>query len=713
MPFTLMPGKPYPLGATPDAEGVNFALFSEHADRVELCLFNHDETSVEEARFAFTEVTGYVWHGYVKGVRPGQLYNYRVHGPYEPEAGLRFNAAKSLVDPYARALHGRLNWKSPVFGYRLDAKEADLSFDDRDDAAGVPKGIVIDPAFDWHGDRHPATPWHRSIIYETHVKGLTQQLDRIPGDIRGTYPGMASEPVLDHLHRLGITAVELLPVHEFVDEFALVQRGLGNYWGYNSLSFFAPTSRYCSAGDRGQQVGEFKQMVKALHAAGIEVIIDVVYNHTCEGNHLGPTLSLRGIDNPTYYSLSTENKRYYTDYTGTGNSPNMHHPQVLKLIMDSLRYWVQEMHVDGFRFDLAATLARELHEVDRLSAFFDIIHQDPVISRVKLIAEPWDVGQGGYQVGHFPVLWTEWNGDYRDTLRRFWRGDNGRVAGLAYRMAGSSDLYEQTGRRPYASVNFITAHDGFTLRDLVSYNVKHNEANGEGNRDGADENLSWNCGHEGPTDDPGINALRQKQMRNLLALLLLSQGVPMIQGGDELGHTKNGNNNSYCHDSELNWYNWAPDKAGREFLEFVSRMLAFRLANPVLTRRKFFQGRRIRGTDVKDIMWLRTDGEEMNEADWESSWLHCFGVFLDGDMPDEIDQQGERVSGDTLLILMNAYYQPIDFRLPAAIANDHWVVRIDTATGFVDSGEAPRLQPGGTLRLLDRSLVVLSLKQPG
>lgn len=710
MPNGVMPGKPYPLGATPDSGGSNFALYSEHAEQVELCLYSADDPSAEEARLTLGEVTGYVWHGYVPDVKPGQLYGYRVHGRYEPATGLRFNPAKLLSDPYALALSGRLDWDAAVFGYRPGAEEGDLSYDDRDDAAGVPKSIVVDTAFDWEGDRHPRIPWHRSIIYEAHVKGLTKQLAGIDDTVRGSYLGVASEPVVRHLKQLGITAVELLPIHEFIDEHSLVQRGLSNYWGYNSLSFFAPAARYSSSGDRGQQVGEFKQMVKALHAAGIEVIIDVVYNHTCEGNELGPTLSLRGIDNPTYYRLSAENPRYYVDYTGTGNSPNMRHPQVLKLIMDSLRYWVQEMHVDGFRFDLAATLARELHDVDRLSAFFDIIHQDPVISRVKLIAEPWDVGEGGYQVGNFPVLWTEWNGDFRDTVRRFWRGDDGHVARVACRLAGSSDLYESTGRRPHASVNFVTAHDGFTLRDLVSYNEKHNEANGEENRDGATENLSWNCGQEGPTDDPGINELRRRQMRNLLALLLLSQGVPMIHGGDELGHTKNGNNNTYCHDSELNWYNWAPDETGRELLEFASRLVAFRLSNPVLTRRKFFLGRHIRGTDIKDIMWLRADGEEMSEEDWESSWLRCFGVFLSGDMPGEVNQRGERIRGETLLILLNAYHEPISFALPGALVSDRWIVRLNTATGFVDEEEG--IDPDGTVRVADRSLLVLSLRRP-
>lgn len=703
----LRPGKPYPLGATWDGEGTNFALYSENAESIELCFYNIENPAEETTRYKLKEVTGYVWHGYVEGAGPGQLYGYRVSGPYEPTAGLRFNTAKLLMDPYARALSGGVDWDAPVFGYAAGADEADLSFDDRDSAGGVPRCVIIDPSFDWGEDRHPRTPWHHSVIYETHVKGITKKLDTIPEEQRGTYRGIASEPVLRHLNNLGVTAVELLPVHEFVDEHHLIQRGLSNYWGYNSLSFFAPTSRYSGTGDRGQQVHEFKQMVKALHAAGIEVILDVVYNHTCEGNELGPTLSFRGIDNPTYYRLMPDNPRYYMDYTGTGNSPNMRHPQVLKLIMDSLRYWVQEMHVDGFRFDLAATLARELHDVDRLSAFFDIIHQDPVISRVKLIAEPWDVGEGGYQVGNFPVLWTEWNGDYRDTVRRFWRGDDGHVGSVATRMAGSSDLYEETGRRPYASINFATAHDGFSLRDLVSYNEKHNEANGEENQDGADENLSWNCGAEGPTDDEVIKELRERQARNLFSLLFLSQGVPMIHGGDELWHTKNGNNNTYCQDNDLSWYNWSLDDTGERMVQFTARMAEFRRNNPVLRRRRFFLGRRIRGTDIKDIMWLRADGQEMTEEDWGSSWLRCIGVLLAGEMPGEIDQRGEKVSGATLLIVLNAYHEPIDFTIAEGLIRGRWVVKLDTRRGFIDdAGET--IDAGGTVRIGERTLMVFS-----
>jgi len=708
MTSRLTPGKPFPLGATPNTDGVNFALYSENADGVELCLFDPEDTSVEQSRLSLGEVTGHVWHTYVRGVKPGQVYGYRVHGPYKPEEGHRFNASKLLVDPYALALTGSLNWDGPVFGYQRGSDGADMSLDEQDDAGAVPKCVVVDPAFDWGDDRPPRIPWHHSVIYETHVRGLTIKLDTVPEGLRGSYLGVASEPVVKHLHKLGITAVELQPIHDFIDEHALVQRGLKNYWGYNSLSYFAPAARYgsCDCGDRGGQVREFKQMVKALHAAGIEVILDVVYNHTCEGNETGPTLSFRGIDNATYYRLG-ENRRYYVDYTGTGNSPNMRHPQVLKLIMDSLRYWVQEMHVDGFRFDLAATLARELHDVDRLSAFFDTIHQDPVVSRVKLIAEPWDVGEGGYQVGNFPVLWTEWNGDYRDTVRRFWRGDDGRVAGVASRLAGSSDLYADTGRRPYASINFVTSHDGFSLRDLVSYDQKHNEANGEENRDGADNNYSSNYGVEGPTDDPVINEWRAHQARNLFASLFLSLGVPMIHGSDELGHTKKGNNNTYCQDNELSWYNWSADEFGAAFLQFASQVVAFRHANPVLERRKFFLGRGIRGSDIKDIMWLTSEGREMSQQDWESSWLRCIGVLLSGDMPNEIDHYGEPVTGDTLLILFNSHHEPIDFTLPHTLIRSRWTLRINTDTGFVGT-EGDTFENDGVVHVIGRSLIVLS-----
>ncbi|HET7322242.1 MAG TPA: glycogen debranching protein GlgX [Longimicrobiaceae bacterium] len=552
----IRPGRPSPLGATWDGEGVNFALYSRDATGVVLSLFDADDPARETAQIRLREVTAHVWHGYVPGLAPGQLYGFRVHGPYDAARGLRFNPAKLAVDPYAKALAGAVDWNAPVFAYPLGNPEADLRMDGRDDAAGMPKGVVIDPAFDWGDDRAPGTPWHETVIYEAHVKGLTRLHPGVPEPLRGTYAGLASEPVIQHFRNLGVTAVELMPVHAFLQDKRLVEKGLANYWGYNTINYFSPEARYAGGGDRGAQVREFKEMVKQLHAAGIEVILDVVYNHTAEGNHLGPTLSLKGIDNRSYYRLVDGDPRFYLDYTGTGNSLDARSPEVLRLIMDSLRYWVLDMHVDGFRFDLAATLARELRDVDRLGSFFDIIHQDPVISQVKLIAEPWDVGPGGYQVGNFPILWTEWNGRYRDTVRAYWKGDAGAMGELGYRLTGSSDLYSDDGRKPYASINFVTAHDGFTLHDLVSYDEKHNEANGEGNRDGESHNLSWNCGVEGPTDDPEVLELRERQKRNFLATLFFSEGVPMLSGGDELGRTQLGNNNAYCQDNEISWYRW-------------------------------------------------------------------------------------------------------------------------------------------------------------
>ncbi|GAC1448287.1 MAG: glycogen debranching protein GlgX [Ktedonobacterales bacterium] len=708
----LLPGKPYPLGAVWDGHGVNFALFSEQGTGVTLCLFDRHGPNARSEAIALREVTGHVWHGYLPGIKPGQLYGYRVGGPYEPAAGLRFNPAKLLIDPYARALTGTVNWEAPVFGYQLGHEEADLSLDDRDDAWGVPKGVVLDPTFDWEGDQPPQIPWHQSIIYEVHVKGFTARHPDVPPALRGTYAGLASPAVLDYLRQLGITAVELLPVHAFLDDNLLLERGLRNYWGYNTLNFFAPEARYSSAGDTGGQVREFKAMVKALHRAGMEVILDVVYNHTAEGSELGPTLSFRGIDNTTYYRLVPEHERYYMDYTGTGNTPNTRHPQVLKLIMDILRYWVLEMHVDGFRFDLAAALARGLFEVDHLSAFFDIIHQDPVLSRVKLIAEPWDVGEGGYQVGNFPVLWAEWNGKFRDSVRRFWRGDDGQSAELGYRLTGSSDLYESSGRRPYASINFVTAHDGFTLRDLVSYNEKHNEANGEDNRDGADDNNSWNCGVEGPTDDLEVGILREQQMRNFLATLLLAQGVPMLSGGDEIGRTQQGNNNAYCQDNALSWYDWNLSEREQDLLSFTSQMVALRHAHPSLHRRKFFQGRRIRGSEVKDITWLRPDGEEMSDEEWELGWMRTLGVRLAGGPIGEVDDRGEPVRDDTLLILLNAHADAVPFLLPdGASDGGRWKVLVDTQMPpamKATLGPEQRVMPIGEEYLLAaRSLAVL------
>lgn len=707
----LLPGKPYPQGPTWDGEGINFAIYSESATGVELCLFDDPGSPAERERIPLREVTGHVWHGYTPGLHPGQPYGYRIDGPYEPERGLRFNPAKLLVDPYCKAISGRVNWEAPVFGYQLGHKDADLSRNDDDDAWGMPKCLVIDTAFDWEGDRPPRVPWHRTVIYEVHVKGLTIRNQQVDPDQRGTYAGLASPPMLDYFRDLGITAVELLPVHDFLNDKRLVERGLNNYWGYNTTNFFSPTALYSRSGDTSGQVTEFKNMVKALHRAGIEVILDVVYNHTSEGDELGPTLSFRGIDNLTYYRLTPGQERYYTDYTGTGNSLNMNHPQVLRLIMDSLRYWILEMHVDGFRFDLASTLARELHDVDRLSAFFDIIHQDPVISQVKLIAEPWDVGEGGYQVGNFPVLWTEWNGKYRDGVRRFWRGDEDQIAEIGYRLTGSSDLYQDDGRRPCASINFVTAHDGFTLHDLVSYNEKHNEANGEENRDGTSENLSWNCGVEGPTDDPNVVELRERQKRNFLAVLLLSQGVPMLCGGDELGRTQGGNNNAYCQDNELSWYDWGLDERRHALLGFTKRLVQLRRDHPVLRRRKFFQGRSIRGSDIKDITWLRADGQEMTDEEWGSPGPSCIGMLLRGDAMDEVDQNGDRVTDDTLLVILNSHQEPAQFNVPALLQGLLWEVLVDTNAPDVAESRQP-VASGESLPLAERSLVLLRAHAP-
>ncbi|MBI2880186.1 MAG: glycogen debranching protein GlgX [Candidatus Tectomicrobia bacterium] len=674
----VFPGSPYPLGATWDGMGVNFALFSENAAKVELCLFDGDDAGKESHRVALPKYTDHVWHGYLPDVRPGQLYGYRVHGPYEPARGLRFNPNKLLVDPYAKAIARLTRWGDALFGYRIGAPEEDLAMDERDSAACAPLCAVIDPAFTWGEDRPPRTPWHRTVIYETHVKGFTARHPEVSEEIRGTYAGLASEPVLRHLADLGVTALELMPVHHHLDDRHLAERGLSNYWGYNTLGFFAPDLRYTSFQGPLDAVREFKTMVRALHAAGIEVILDVVYNHTAEGNHLGPTLSFRGIDNASYYRLTPENPRYYMDYTGCGNTLNMQHPHVLQLIMDSLRYWILEMHVDGFRFDLASALARELHEVNRLGAFFDIIHQDPVISQVKLIAEPWDLGEGGYQVGNFPVLWTEWNNKYRDAVRRFWRGDEGQLPDLATRLTGSSDLYSEGGRAPHASINFVTCHDGFTLEDLVSYNEKHNEANGEGNRDGQDENLSWNCGAEGPARDPDVRWLRQLQKRNFMAALLVSAGAPMILGGDELGRTQRGNNNAYCQDNEISWYDWRITEGDRSFLGFVRRLIQLRRGQPVLQRRKFFKGEPVGDSRVKDITWLSPEGREMTEEDWHRPQARALGVRLEGEAGDEMDEKGNKVRGDTLLILLSSHPEALSFVLPAAPPRARWEWVLDT-----------------------------------
>ena len=682
----IWPGQPYPLGATWTGTGTNFAIFSEHATRVELCLFDSVRSKRECARITLPEQTDMVWHGFLPDVQPGQLYGYRVHGPYEPQAGHRFNPHKVILDPYAKAIMRKTNWSDAMFGYRIGDPAEDLSFDERDSAAFAPLGTVINPAFSWGNDRHPRTPWHHTVVYELHVKGFTFKHPDVPEKLRGTYAGLGSEPVIRHLKKLGVTAVELLPVHHHADDRHLVANNLVNYWGYNTLAFFAPDMRYSSRGGAGA-VREFKTMVRALHAAGIEVILDVVYNHTAEGNQMGPTLSLRGVDNAAYYRLVGDQPRYYTDYTGCGNSLNMRHPRVLQLIMDSLRYWVLEMHVDGFRFDLASALARELHEVDKLSAFFDIIHQDPVLSQTKLIAEPWDLGEGGYQVGNFPVGWTEWNGKYRDCVRRFWKGDGGTVSEFATRLCGSADLYSHSGRRPYASINFITCHDGFTLRDLVSYNEKHNEANGEENRDGCNDNQSWNCGVEGPTDDIAINRLRLQQMKNMLATMFISQGVPMLLAGDEFGHSQNGTNNAYCQDNETTWLNWNLTAEQQDLVDFASLLIRLQLEQPVLHRRTFFQGRSIRSSEIKDITWFEPSGEEMTDEHWNAGFVRAFSVRLSGDAITEVNSRGEPISGDTLVLFFNAHHEAVSFVLPAHPNHEQWELVVNTALSGTVTGQ--------------------------
>jgi isoamylase len=698
----IWPGKPYPLGATFDGAGVNFALFSEHATKVELCLFGADEPHPQTQSIELPEHTDQVWHGYLPDAEPGQLYGFRVHGPYDPKQGHRFNPHKVILDPYAKAIGRDLIWDDALWGYKIGDSAADLSFDARDSSPYCPLATVVDTAFTWGDDRPPRTPWHKTLIYEAHVKGLTQRHPDVPEDKRGTYAGLASDAVIQHLQSLGVTAIELLPIHYFLDDRHLVAKQLRNYWGYNTLGFFAPAPRYGSKDAPQKVLQEFKMMVRTLHAAGIEVILDVVYNHTAEGNQLGPTLSFRGIDNVSYYRL-TDDPRYYMDFTGCGNGFRMSHPRILQLIMDSLRYWVTEMHVDGFRFDLASALARELFEVDKLAAFFDIIHQDPILSQVKLIAEPWDVGAGGYQVGNFPIGWTEWNGKYRDCVRKFWKGDGGTVNEFATRIVGSSDLYETSGRLPHASVNFITCHDGFSLHDLVSYNSKHNEANGEENRDGANDNASWNCGVEGPTKDAAINALRERQKRNFIATLLLSQGVPMLLAGDELSHTQNGNNNTYCQDSELTWLNWKLDKTQKSFLEFVRYVAQIWKEQPVFQRRKFFQGRLIRGAEIKDLSWFNPDGEEMSDEDWNAGFAKCLGVRLAGDVITETNERGEPLQGDTLLLLLNAHHEKIPFKLPGGRPEHHWLKLFDTHESDCDPEE---IAPEAVYELEGRSIAV-------
>ncbi|MBN1507552.1 MAG: glycogen debranching protein GlgX [Sedimentisphaerales bacterium] len=694
----LLPGIDYPLGATFDGSGTNFSIFSEVAERIELCLF---EDGGSETRITLPEVSGYCWHGYLAGVSPGQRYGYRVYGPWAPEKGHRCRPAKLLMDPYAKAVEGRIDWSEAIFPYHFT--DPDGPPNDADDAANVPKSVVINPYFDWRQEHRPGIPLNETVIYELHVKGFTKRHPAIPPELQGTYAGLAHPSMINYLTSLGITAVELLPVHHFVHDHHLIQRGLRNYWGYNSIAYFAPHAEYSATGRLGQQVQEFKQMVHDLHEVGIEVILDVVYNHTAEGNHLGPLLSFKGIDNAAYYRLVNDDPRYYMDYTGTGNSLNMRHPHVLRLIMDSLRYWITEMHVDGFRFDLAATLARELHEVDRLSAFFDVIHQDPVISQVKLIAEPWDVGEGGYQVGNFPPQWSEWNGLYRDVIRDYWRGQDRTLGQLAARFTGSSDLYENTGRKPHASINFITAHDGFTLHDLVTYNGKHNEANGEGNRDGTEDNRSWNCGVEGETEEPDVNALRARQKRNFLATLLLSQGVPMVVGGDELGKTKKGNNNTYCQDNELSWFAW--DHVDEALRDFTAELIELRKSHPVFRRRGWFQGRPIRGQP--DIGWYRTDGGEMTEEDWNSGHIKSLQVFLSGQL-NQMDRRGEPVLDDDFLVLFHGGAEPAIFRPAVSVSERPWLLVLDTADEPA-AAEARKLQyVGAEIEAQGRSLVLLT-----
>ncbi|VAW73014.1 Limit dextrin alpha-1,6-maltotetraose-hydrolase, partial [hydrothermal vent metagenome] len=699
----VWPGQPYPLGATWDGEGVNFALFSEHAEKVVLCLYDV-KGQHETARIPLHSRTDQVWHAYLPEARPGQLYGYRVYGPYEPAQGHRFNADKLLLDPYAKDIVGNVCWNDALFGYTIGDSVQDLLADPRNSAHNVPKARVIDNAFTWGDDAPLRTPWHRTIIYELHVKGFTIQHPDVPQPYRGTYAGLATEAVITHLKRLGVTAVELMPVHTFISDRHLVEHRLSNYWGYNSIGYFAPHAAYSATDD----VSEFKTMVKRLHSNGIEVILDVVYNHTAEGNHLGPTLSFRGIDNAAYYRLVPEQPRYCMDYTGCGNSLNMMHPRVLQLITDSLRYWVQEMHVDGFRFDLAPTLAREAHAVDRFGAFMDIIHQDPVLSQVKLIAEPWDLGEGGYQVGNFPVGWTEWNSCYRDALRAYWKGEGGLIGELAYRITGSSDLYAHSGRRPYASINFVTCHDGFTLQDLVSYNDKHNIENLEQNRDGESNNLSWNMGTEGPAArNLNLDNARLQQKRNFLTALLFSQGVPMLLAGDEMGRTQNGNNNAYCQDNEISWVNWDISSRDRVFMDFVCHLIQLRNTHPAFRRRLYFQGRHIKGANVKDICWLRPDGGEMTDKEWTHSHARCLGLLLHGDAIDEQDERGRAIHDDTFLLILNAHYETISFSMPRQVGIARWVVEVDTCYADGKRDDRRTFNTGESYPLQARSTVLL------
>lgn len=701
----IYPGNPYPLGATWDGFGVNFAIYADNATSVELCLFDGERDEEETLKITLEERTHQIWHVYIPGLQPGQLYGYRVHGPYMPTDGHRYNPNKLLIDPYAKAISGVIKWHDALFGYEIGHHEADLSYSELDSAPFIPKSIVIDSTYDWESDKPPKTNYHQSIIYETHVRGFTKLHPGLPEEIRGTYAGIAHPVTIDYLRKLGITAVELMPVHQFINDGHLIDQGLNNYWGYNTIGYFAPDSRYSASGAKGSQVNEFKDMVKALHQAGIEVILDVVYNHTAEGNELGPTLSFRGVDNSSYYRL-TENKRYYMDYTGTGNTLNANLPNVLRLMMDSLRYWILEMHVDGFRFDLASTLARELHEVNRLSAFFDIIHQDPVISQVKLIAEPWDIGEGGYQVGKFPPGWAEWNGKFRDCIRDYWRGADSMLGEFALRFTGSPDLYQDDYRRPTASINFITAHDGFTLQDLVSYNEKHNETNLEDNRDGEDHNRSWNCGTEGPTTDPLILELRQRQKRNLLSTLFLSQGVPMLVAGDEMSRTQMGNNNAYCQDNEISWLDW--DAADQSFLDFTIKLIQLRKKHPGLRRRRWFQGQPIKGIGVEDIAWFLPDGTEMEDHNWNEDFARSLGIFLHGNGIRSKGPKGEKIMDDSFYIIFNAHHGPLSFRLPPEKYGSDWTLILDTGMEcFPDENEASTHLPGEIFEVQGRSCVLL------
>lgn len=699
--YELLPGEPFPLGATWQGDGVNFALYTDHATGVELCFFDQNDHTIQMQRFSLTECTDSIWHVFVKGVEPGQLYGFRVEGPYEPQNGHRFNINKLLLDPYAKAVSGIIDWNDALYGYQVGHPDADLSFSETDSAPFIPKAVVIDPAFDWQGDKSPKLKYYNTVIYEAHVKGLTKRHPDIPENLRGTYAGIGHPVMINYLKELGITAIELMPIHHFLTDRGLKEKGLKNYWGYNTIGFFAPDARYSSSGVCGEQVTEFKEMIRELHKAGIQVILDVVYNHTAEGNQMGPTLSFKGIDNASYYRL-TDDKRYYNDYTGTGNTLNANLPNVLRLMMDSLRYWITDMHVDGFRFDLAATLARELHEVNRLSAFFDIIHQDPIISQVKLIAEPWDVGEGGYQVGKFPPGWAEWNGKFRDCIREYWIGENNSLAELANRITGSADLYKDY-RRPTASINLITAHDGFTLNDLVSYNDKHNEANKEDNQDGESHNRSWNCGAEGPTDDADINRLRQQQKRNLLTTLMLSQGVPMLVSGDEISRTQNGNNNAYCQDNEISWLDW--EHADEDLLAFTKSLIRLRNSHSVFSRKNWFHGKQTEGDELPDVGWFLPTGEQMQDEHWNEASAKVVGQFLNGRGLHAVDTAGHEVIDDSFFVIFNAHDVPVNFKLPGQSFGAKWETIIDTTLWKIKTSEVK--QANEVVDVSGRSVLLL------